>query len=339
MYDPEDLDQRFVVELLLDGHPAALTRAQLHDARLREKGVGDGCYRFAFAVDPDSLGSTHSAEVRLPNGGELLGRPISIVAERDAAPTDTSSVSWGGGLRLIGWLNEDPGASLQEVRAFIDGVCVARTNAAHWTHVGQGRDAIAVRGFELRLPSAFADGRVRQARISSTPPAGRSVEVRANFSPSGTGSANFSGRARRSSPRRYVAGYSTRFFLNHCLLPLSQNGPTPMVWRHRPRAKRANMRSRSSGASEAAVGDFSQPRSANRDRLGRRGLRRRRQSNLFRQPKPVDISDRRGAGLRHRRIQPIRDRVSPECAQSPGRMFRLVSSRRTRLLRRHDRGR
>ncbi len=165
VYDPEDLDRHFVVELVLDGQPAALTRAQLHDSRLQKKGVGDGCYRFSFAVDPDSLGSGHSAEVRLANTGDLLGRPISMVVEQDAAPADASSVSWSGGLRLFGWLNEESDAPLQEVRAFIDGVCVARTKAVHWMHVGHGRDAVAARGFELHLPPAFADGRVRRASI------------------------------------------------------------------------------------------------------------------------------------------------------------------------------
>ena len=170
VYDPDNLDDRFVVELMLDGRPAGLMRAQLHDGRLQEKGVGDGCYRFAFAVDPDFLVSTHSAEVRLANWGESLGRPIPIIAkrERENGNVDAGCVSWGGGLRLFGWLNEQPDAPLQEVRAFIDGVCVARTKAVRWTHIGQGRDAVAVRGFELHLPAAFADGRVRQARIVDT---------------------------------------------------------------------------------------------------------------------------------------------------------------------------
>ena len=45
VFDPNRLDARFVVELYVDGQPTALSRAELYDDRLRERGVGDGCYR------------------------------------------------------------------------------------------------------------------------------------------------------------------------------------------------------------------------------------------------------------------------------------------------------
>src|SRR5208337_4290352 len=50
VFDPNRLDARFVVELYVDGQPAAIARAEVYDDQLRERGVGDGCYRFAFAI-------------------------------------------------------------------------------------------------------------------------------------------------------------------------------------------------------------------------------------------------------------------------------------------------
>jgi GT2 family glycosyltransferase len=167
VYDPANLDARFVVEFFLDGQPSALMRAQLYDDRLREEGVGDGCYRFSFAVEPEGLDSIASAEVRIANSNQSLGSPVRIAADpsKGKARSEVGEVRWNGGLRFFGWLNDEPCGAQPEVRAFLDGVCIAQSKALRWTHVGDGRDAVAVRGFELHLPAELADGRVRYARF------------------------------------------------------------------------------------------------------------------------------------------------------------------------------
>src|SRR5271169_4764563 len=76
--DRADLDARFVVELFLDGYPAQVSRANLFDEGLCGEGVGDGCYRFVFAIDPAAAEGARLAEVRLVNTGEVVGGPIDI---------------------------------------------------------------------------------------------------------------------------------------------------------------------------------------------------------------------------------------------------------------------
>ncbi len=164
-FDPDRLDARFVVELLIDGQPAALARADLYDARLRARGVGDGCYRFAFAISNLTVESSSSFGVRIANTNQLLGSAIAIeaVANETGAHHGPGEVQWTGGLRFSGWLHNEPERLQHGVRVFVDGICVARTAAHRWTHVNDGAGPKAVPGFELHLPRELADGRVRRA--------------------------------------------------------------------------------------------------------------------------------------------------------------------------------
>jgi GT2 family glycosyltransferase len=165
--DETNLEARFVVELLVDGYPAAIARAHLYDDDLRLEGFGDGCHRFVFALDLAVARSARSLEVRLANTGELVGAPIRvgpgavplIVERRDG------EARWTGGLRIAGWLPNRESGDAPRVRALVDGVVAAETAADLWTHVDDGAAATAVRGFELDLPLTMADGRVRRARI------------------------------------------------------------------------------------------------------------------------------------------------------------------------------
>ena len=165
VFDPSRLEARFVVELYVDGQPAALARAELYDDRLREWGVGDGCYRYAFAVDHLIVESASSLEVRIANSNRSLGSPIAIAnLSREAADCwGAGEVRWSGGLRFCGWLSNEPQGCQPEVQVFVDGLCVERAIAQQWRHIDDGGGAKAVRGFELHLPRKFADGRVRRA--------------------------------------------------------------------------------------------------------------------------------------------------------------------------------
>lgn len=164
VFDPAHPERRFVVELLIDGHPVALARADRFDADLARRGLGDGCHGFVFAVDPAALLDAAMAEVRLANSGEILGAPLRL----PAAVADLSGLQraggarWLGGLRINGWL---PAGSQGRARATVDGQVVAEAAATHWTHIGDARDPVAARGFDLWLPERFADGRMRLAQI------------------------------------------------------------------------------------------------------------------------------------------------------------------------------
>src|SRR4051812_36840898 len=67
---------RFAIDILLDGEPIALIRAERFDGALRERGFGDGCYSFLFVAKSDQLSGCRLLEARLANSGVAVGRPI-----------------------------------------------------------------------------------------------------------------------------------------------------------------------------------------------------------------------------------------------------------------------
>jgi hypothetical protein len=69
-----DLNQRFVVELLIDGIPIDVTQAAEYDQELA--GIGDGCYGFSFALLDNALADNSVIEARLANMGTPVGEPI-----------------------------------------------------------------------------------------------------------------------------------------------------------------------------------------------------------------------------------------------------------------------
>ena len=64
VFDPRDLERRFVVEILGDGLSLAVVRAELHIVRLRDEGHGDGCYGFAIGLERWTARLTGAANVR-----------------------------------------------------------------------------------------------------------------------------------------------------------------------------------------------------------------------------------------------------------------------------------
>ena len=162
VYDANDLDARFVVELYLDGQPCAVARASAFDAALLRAGLADGCYRFSFHVESERLRGG-AIEVRLANIDHSLGAPaLHPTAPSLVASSPVGEIDWRGGLRFFGWLDDDAG---EEVRAFVHGECVGRARVDRWAHVGREREAIAKRAFAITLPIEFADGRLRQAHF------------------------------------------------------------------------------------------------------------------------------------------------------------------------------
>jgi GT2 family glycosyltransferase len=164
-YDESDLNRRFAVELLLDGIPVKLARANGFVRELARKNVADGCYGFTFALSNGALATGAVVEARLANNGVPLAAPIILNMPAAAAGwPESGEVHWLGGLRYNGWCNAD-GDRIPTVTAVIDGETVARTQATLWSHQGSAENARAVRGFDLHLPYRFADGRVRRVRF------------------------------------------------------------------------------------------------------------------------------------------------------------------------------
>ncbi|WP_294537103.1 glycosyltransferase [uncultured Rhodoblastus sp.] len=167
--DPADPERRFVVELLLDGAPVALARADLFAPDLAREDLGeafgDGRHGFVFCIDPAALHSARRVEIRLANSDIVLAPPLPpAAAASGGAARRPGAVRWLGGLRFDGWL--DPAADgAKRICATIDGEIVGQTAADLWTSVGEGREAVAVSGFELRLPERFADGCAHFMRV------------------------------------------------------------------------------------------------------------------------------------------------------------------------------
>ena len=149
----------------MDGCPAAIARACLYDHELRQEGFADGCYRFVFTIDAAVLSASRIIEVRLANLNQPLGAPILISTDPTPNRNDNSRTFWVGGLRITGQLDGPSNDGLRIVKAFVDGVLVSEVLASQWINSGGDRDAIAVRAFDLNLPSRFADGKVRRAQI------------------------------------------------------------------------------------------------------------------------------------------------------------------------------
>jgi GT2 family glycosyltransferase len=163
--DPAAPERRFVVELLLDGYPAALGRADCYDPDLAREGFGDGCYGFVLSVPPPALQTTRRVEIRLANSGEIVGEPLFVQTSPQADATRLpGEARWDGGLRFTGWVAGDR-TRAPRVRALVDGELAAEGLATRWTHVGEGAAARAFRRFDLHLPLHYADGRAHAATI------------------------------------------------------------------------------------------------------------------------------------------------------------------------------
>jgi GT2 family glycosyltransferase len=163
--DPGAPERRFVVELLLDGYPAALGQADHYEPDLAQEGFGDGCYGFVFSVAPAALQTARRIEIRLANSGEIVGEPLFVQTSPQTAATRLpGEARWDGGLRFTGWVAGDP-ARAPRIRALVDGELAAEGLATRWTHVGEGADVRAFRRFDLHLPLRFADGRAHAATI------------------------------------------------------------------------------------------------------------------------------------------------------------------------------
>ena len=165
VFDPAAPEREFVVELWLDGVPVRLERANLPDPELAARGVAESRRRYVFALDAETCESARVAEVRLANTGEIVGAPL-VLAEAQFAPVATppGEARWAGGLNISGWLPHEPGR-LGRVRALIDGEEAASAPALAFVHVGAAAPGGVARGFELTLPTRFADGRLRRVRV------------------------------------------------------------------------------------------------------------------------------------------------------------------------------
>ena len=129
-----------------------------------QRGIGDGCYGFAVALDREVLATAGVVEARIANTGVPVGAPIAL----DAAPAATDSalrgagqIRWAGGLRVQGWVAGEADGVCVDI--FVNGERIDRVAATGWGESGADPDdARLTRTFDVHLPARFADGRVRR---------------------------------------------------------------------------------------------------------------------------------------------------------------------------------
>ncbi|KAB0679024.1 hypothetical protein [Aureimonas leprariae] len=166
VFDAADPARRFVVELVLDGEPQAIARAELFQPGLGPA-AGDGCHGFCFHIDPALLPHVRIAAVWIANGGAPVGEAVDLKAGAvsAASPLSEGGVEWTGDLALRGWLRRDAAPFPALVEAWADGACVATARADRWRSVARGNLRVAEPGFDLHLPAEFADGRAHAIEV------------------------------------------------------------------------------------------------------------------------------------------------------------------------------
>ena len=110
---PDDPSRRFVVEILVDGEPVALLRAERFVHALSEAGQGDGCYGFVHAARRGDLVGCRRIEARLANTGLPVGDQ-TLVARLGAGDLGQSGVLGAGnedeaGERRVSQRGDRPG--------------------------------------------------------------------------------------------------------------------------------------------------------------------------------------------------------------------------------------
>ena len=135
-FDRARQEQRFTVELLIDGVQIGSALADHASGRARDLGFGDGCYGFTFVLPETLLAHAEMVEARLANLGAAVGRPLMFnqpggqTTPADATPLQ-GEVEWSGGLRFTGWAESADGDP-PEISALIDGKLVAQARANGW---------------------------------------------------------------------------------------------------------------------------------------------------------------------------------------------------------------
>ena len=165
--NPDGPWQKFSVEILIDGFPFRVIRADALVHELLREQIGDGCYGFTCALPNVVVTDNAVVEARLANLGTAVGTPITLALAPDQAspPPAPGSLRWLGGLRFSGWITHRDDCPIANVH--VDGILIARVRATAWTHVAtSGEDARAVRAVDFHLPERFADGKVHQLTIN-----------------------------------------------------------------------------------------------------------------------------------------------------------------------------
>jgi len=164
--DTQDPIRKFTVEILIDGLPFRVLRADDLVRELVAEQIGDGCYGFTCSLPDASLTESSLVEARLANVGTSVGTPIVLAAPtaNDISVAEPTTLRWLGGLRFSGWVTGFDETAMANVH--VDGTPVMRVRPSTWSYIGGiQEDARPVRAFDFHLPNRFADGSVHQIAL------------------------------------------------------------------------------------------------------------------------------------------------------------------------------
>ncbi len=163
VFDPSDPARKFTVELLVDGSPTQVQRADSYVHDLAATDGGDGCCGFSFSLPAATVQNGCVVEARLANLGTPIGEAIALGDPPPRSdPGGAGEFRGVGGLRFSGWLVEaDERAG--EADVVVDGELILRVRTSGWTQIGTvPAQTHAVRSFDFHLPDRFGDGRVHR---------------------------------------------------------------------------------------------------------------------------------------------------------------------------------
>ena len=167
-FRPERPDERVVVEILCDGYPVTLATADMFEADLRDRGIGDGCHAFVAALPARILVACSRITARIANEGTALSGALSPRARRaEGAVPLRGEVRSDGGLRLTGWVWDSSRPDHHLNLRIMEG----NRQVAAVTANERRADLVAARigggdhGFTVWLPLDFADGHPHQVRV------------------------------------------------------------------------------------------------------------------------------------------------------------------------------
>src|SRR5450631_2890076 len=131
--DTNDLSRKFSVEILVDGYPVRVIRADAYVRELMEQQVGDGCYGFSCSLDDAVVNDSAVVEARLANLATAVGTPITLAWPSDKEPqlSGPGTVRWLGGLRFSGWIAGRQATTTGKV--LVDGSPITRLRATTWS--------------------------------------------------------------------------------------------------------------------------------------------------------------------------------------------------------------
>lgn len=171
-WDRNDPNRMLVVEILADGYPVALGRADIFRGELRDIGV-DAHHGFQIGLPNPALEHGRIITARLANQtdhlkGQALLNEVGDF-EQDKLPRLRGEITQVTGLILRGWVHPEA-FSLDpcRVQAVIDGELVAECAADELPPMRNDNErGSLLRMFTLRLPMRLADGTPYRVKICS----------------------------------------------------------------------------------------------------------------------------------------------------------------------------